>query len=227
MAIICRKYNLLFIMTPRTACTAIGELLCQHYGGEFLPSEDILDSKGFIAVQKKHSTLSEILEHKLLTPEEAKSLLKVAAVRNPFDSLLSLYFKQRLKYRPLLGDPTSWVNRSTRYGEFMRYAQAHSFSRWIFKSCYRKIIKSLLGFRPSMYADWTKGMDIVLRYESIEKDLKDAFNRMGIEWKADIPKVNLTEERANRDYRSCYYWPAVLAVSLAFSDDLKTYGYTF
>jgi len=227
MAIICRKYNLLFIMTPRTACTAIGELLCQHYGGEFLPSEDILDSKGFISVQKKHSTLSEILEHKLLTVEEAKSLLKIAAVRNPFDSLVSLYFKQRLKYRPLLGDPTSWVNRSPRYGEFMRYAQAHSFSQWIFKSCYRRIIKRLLGFRSSMYADWTEGMDMVLRYESIEKDLKDAFNRAGIEWKADIPKVNRTEERANRDYRSCYYRPAVLAVSLAFSDDLKTYGYTF
>ena len=44
MAIICRKYKLLFIMTPRTACTAIGELLCDHYDGEFLPGEDILDS---------------------------------------------------------------------------------------------------------------------------------------------------------------------------------------
>ena len=92
MAIICRKFNLLFIMTPRTACTAIGEFLCEHYSGEFLPAEDILDSRGFISVQKKHSTLAELLAHKLLTAREAKSLLKVAAVRNPFDSLVSLYF---------------------------------------------------------------------------------------------------------------------------------------
>src|SRR5436190_19337881 len=155
MAIICRKYNLLFIMTPRTACTAIGELLCQHYGGEFLPSEDILDSKGFISVQKKHSTLSEILEHKLLAVEEAKSLLKIAAVRNPFDSLVSLYFKQRLKYRPLLGDPTSWVNRSIGYARHMRYAQTHTFNEWVLKVSYRKLIKKFLRLRPSMFADYT------------------------------------------------------------------------
>src|SRR6266403_1335440 len=163
MAIICRKYNLLFIMTPRTACTAIGELLCQHYGGEFLPSEDILDSKGFISVQKKHSTLSEILEHKLLTAEEAKSLLKIAAVRNPFDSLVSLYFKQRMKYQPLLSDPSSWVNRSIGYAGHMRYARTHSFNKWVFKMSYRKFIKRLLKIRASMFADYTRGVDVILR----------------------------------------------------------------
>ena len=60
--------------------------------------------------QKKHSTLSELIKHKILAPEEAKSLLKIATVRNPFDSLASLYFKQKLKYQPLmatlfLGEP--------------------------------------------------------------------------------------------------------------------------
>ena len=120
MAIICRKYNFLFIMTPRTACTAIGELLCESYGGEFLPTEDILDSRGRIAIQKKHSTLRELLEHKILSPEEAKSLVKVATVRNPFDTLVSLYFKQRYKYQPLLSDPTSWVNRSPAYARNMQ-----------------------------------------------------------------------------------------------------------
>ena len=94
MAIICRQHGLLFIMTPRTACTAVGDLLCTHYGGEFIPSEDILDSHGFIAVQKKHSTLPELIKHKVLAPKEAKSLLKIAAVRNPFDSLVSLYFNK-------------------------------------------------------------------------------------------------------------------------------------
>jgi hypothetical protein len=109
MAIICRKYGLLFIMTPRTACTAIGELLCKHYGGEFLPPQDILNGNGGIAVQKKHSTLAELIRNDILTPEEADSLLKVAAVRNPFDTLVSLYFKQRYKYQPLLADRRAGV----------------------------------------------------------------------------------------------------------------------
>jgi len=227
MAIICRKYNLLFIMTPRTACTAIGELLCERFGGEFIPSHDIVDSRGLILVDKKHSTLSDLLKHKILTPEEAKSLVKVAAVRNPFDSLVSLYFKQRSKYQPLLGDPSSWVNRLPGYAKNMRYARAHSFNRWVLRVSYRKLIKRLLGFRPSMFADHTGGVDMVMRYESIESDLSEVFRKAGMGFKADIPVVNRTDERANSDYRSFYSRVAELTVTLAYSGDLRMYGYRF
>ena len=227
MAIICRKYNLLFIMTPRTACTAIGELLCERFGGEFIPSHDIVDSRGVILVDKKHSTLSDLLKHKILTPEEAKSLVKVAAVRNPFDSLVSLYFKQRSKYQPLLGDPSSWVNRLPGYAKSMRYARAHSFNRWVLRVSYRKLIKRLLGFRPSMFADHTHGVDMVMRYESIESDLSEVFRKAGMGSKADIPVVNRTNERDNSDYRSFYSRVAELTVTLAYSGDLRMYGYRF
>jgi uncharacterized protein YutE (UPF0331/DUF86 family) len=214
-------------MTPRTACTAIGELLCERFGGEFIPSEDILDPRGAILVDKKHSTLSDLIKHGILTTEEASSLLKAAAVRNPFDSLVSLYFKQRSKYQPLLGDPASWVNRLPRYARHMKYAQAHSFNRWVLKTSYRKLIKRLLGFRPSMFADHTRGVDVVMRYESIEEDLSEVFRRAGMAAKADIPQVNRTDERANRSYRSFYSRLAEVAVTLAYSGDLETYGYRF
>ena len=227
MAIICRKYNLLFVMTPRTACTAIGELLCQRAGGEFIPSAHLLDSRGLIRVDKKHSTLSDLIKHRILTTEEAKSLLKVAAVRNPFDSLVSLYFKQRSKYQPLLGDPASWVNRLPGYDKNMRYARAHSFNRWVLRVSYRKLIKRLLGFRPSMFADHTRGVDMVMRYESIEADLSEVFRKARMGSKANIPVVNRTDERANWDYRSFYSRVAELAVTLAYSGDLQMYGYRF
>ena len=227
MAIICRKYNLLFIMTPRTACTAIGELLCQSYGGEFIPSHDILDSRGLILVDKKHSTLSDLIKHKLLTTEEANSLLKVAAVRNPFDSLVSLYFKQRSKYQPLLGDPASWVNRLPGYARNMRYARAHSFNRWVLRISYRKLIKRLLGFRPSMFAEHTRGVDIVMRYENIEADLDAVFRKAGMGSSAKIPAVNRTSERPDSDYKSFYSCVAELAVTIAYSRDLEMYGYKF
>lgn len=214
-------------MTPRTACTAVGELLCEHYGGEFLPAEDILDSRGFISVQRKHSTLSELLAYNLLTAREAKSLLKVAAVRNPFDSLVSLYFKQRLKYQPLLADPTSWVHRSPGYVQSMRYAQRDSFNTWVFRVCYRKIIKRFLGLRASMFIDYTNGTDEIIRFESMVGDLKNAFSRAGITWKADIPSVNRTDERTDCNYRSFYSRPAAFAVAAAYSYDLRTFGYQF
>jgi hypothetical protein len=227
MAIICRKYNLLFIMTPRTACTAIGELLREHYSGEFLPAEDILDSRGFISVQKKHSTLAELFAHKLLTAREAKSLLKVAAVRNPFDSLVSLYFKQRLKYQPLLDNPSSWVHRLPGYARSMRYAQKDSFNAWVFRVAYRKIFKRLLGLRPSMFADHTNGVDEVIRFENIEEELRKVFNQAGVDWRAQIPRVNRTDEKTDHNYRSFYSRTAALAVTMAYSYDLKTYGYRF
>jgi hypothetical protein len=225
MAIICRKYNFLFIMTPRTACTAIGELLCQSYGGEFLPSDDMLDSRGRIAIQKKHSTLRELLEHKILSLEESKSLLKVAAVRNPFDTLVSLYFKQRYKYQPLLSDPTSWVNRSPAYARNMRYAQTHSFDRWVQKKCAKQLLKLALGFPRSMYSEYTYGMDRVLRYESIASDLSSAFATAGMANGA-IPVINRTEERIDRNYRSSYSRRSALMVRVAYADDLKKYEYT-
>lgn len=214
-------------MTPRTACTAIGQLLCERFGGEFIPTDDILDSRGRILVDKKHGTLSDLIKHGILTTEEAKSLLKVAAVRNPFDSLVSLYFKQRSKYQPLLGDSTSWVNRLPGYAENMRYARAYSFNRWVLRVSYRKLIKRLLGFHPSMFADHTRGVDMVMRYESVETDLSKVFRKAGMGSKADIPVVNRTGERTNGDYRSCYSRLAKLAVTLAYSGDLEMYGYRF
>jgi len=214
-------------MTPRTACTAVGELLCERFGGEFIPADDIVDSRGLILVDKKHSTLSDLIKHRILTTEEAESLLKVAAVRNPFDSLVSLYFKQRSKYQPLLGDPASWVNRLPGYAKNMRYARAHSFNRWVLRVSYRKLIKRFFGFRPSMFADHTRGVDVVMRYESIEADLSEVFRKTGMGSKADIPVVNRTNERVNWDYRPCYSRVAELAVTLAYSGDLEMYGYRF
>ena len=68
MAIICRKYKLLFIMTPRTACTAIGELLCDHYEwrifawGRYSRSPRI-----YIRSEEAQHTIAELLAHNLLT----------------------------------------------------------------------------------------------------------------------------------------------------------------
>jgi hypothetical protein len=225
MAIICRQHNLLFIMTPRTACTAIGDLLCKHYGGEFLPSEDILDSAGRVSVPKKHSTLSELIKSGLLTSTEASALLKVATVRNPFDTLVSLYFKQKYKYQPLLEDKTSWVNRSPTYARNMRYAQTHSFSRWILRKCSRQIAKRCFGIPPSMFYDYTCGVDVVMRYENINADLHAALESAGMPTGVPIPVVNETTERTRKDYRSSYSRLTASAVRVAFSEDIERYGY--
>jgi hypothetical protein len=227
MAIICRDHGLLFIMTPRTACTAIGQLLCTHYGGKYLPSEDILDKDGCIRIQQKHSTLSELIENHLLSREDAARLLKFAAVRNPFDSLVSLYLKQRTKYQPLLLDPNSWVNRSPAYARNMRYASTHSFSAWLLKKCRKQLLKRLLGIPPSMFIDYTSGTDAVIRYENLQPELNAVLKKAGLTVKTSLPMVNRTTERESSDYRRWYSRATAAAVRLAFADDLRRYGYKF
>ena len=86
MAIICTSYGLLFIMTPRKACTATGKLLLEKLDGEWIPKEDFTSSIDNSRVPRKHSTLNQLLENKLLTREESKKLLSFTTVRNPFDS---------------------------------------------------------------------------------------------------------------------------------------------
>ena len=227
MAIICKDYNLLFIMTPRTACTAIGDLLCKEYGGEYLPKEDILNSNGHIKLQKKHSTLGELINYGYITKEKANSMIKFATVRNPFDSLVSLYLKKRYKYKPLLQDPNSWVSRTPRYVKDIHYCQKHSFNQWVLRRSYRKIIKRLLGGNPSMFGAYMKGVDVILRYESISKDLESFFASNGIPTVGKIPEKNRTEERKKKDFKE-YYTPFTKwAVGFAYNFDLKTYGYKF
>jgi hypothetical protein len=213
-------------MTPRTACTAIGKLLCEKYGGEFLPQTDISDSKGRITVQQKHSTLGELLRYGVLADAEAKTLLKVASVRNPFDTLVSLYLKQRYKYQPLLADPGSWVNRAPTYARNMKYAQTHSFGRWVLRKCAKQMVKRALGHPPSMFVEYVRGMDRVLRYETISKDLQEVFAAAGM-GNAEIPVINRTDERTERDYRGSYTRLTATAVSVAYSDDLSRWGYAF
>ena len=49
-----------------------------------------------------------------------------------------------------------------------------------------------------MYDDYTEDVDVVLRYETLEKDLKTAFAQAGIPWKGSIARVNRTDERHSR-----------------------------
>ncbi len=227
MAVVCRELGLLFIMTPRTACTAVGDLLLTHYGGEYLPAQDILDKQGAIRVQQKHNTLSELVENGLLTTDESNSLLKFASVRNPFDSLVSLYIKQRWKYQPLLNDPASWVNRSPAYAKSMRYAANHSFKQWLFRKCRKQLLKRVLGGPPSMFINYTYGTNAVLKYENIEEELNSVLLKAGVSIKAQLPVINRTSERQSEDYRKWYSHSSIAAVRIAFADDLRRYGYTF
>ena len=226
MSIICRSYDLLFIMAPRTACTALGKLLLDEYDGEYIPDKDILDSNGHFKVQKKHCTFSQLIANKILSDKEASRLIKFTTIRNPFDSIVSLYTKKKYKYSPLLEDPDSWVHKLPDYAEDMKYAQNHSFDAWIFKNYKRSFVKRLSGFKPSIFEMFTGGMDEIIRFENLQEDFRELLDKANISKKLDIPSVNKTTER-KKDYKQYYSNFSRKFIEFTFKDDLKKYGYKF
>jgi hypothetical protein len=226
MAIICREHNLLFIMTPRTACTAVGTILLSDLNGEFIPPENIVDKQNFFIVQRKHCTLADLMNNGILSQKQSDKLLKFTTVRNPFDNLVSRYEKLHSKYQPLIDDLDSWVYQVPGFVDNMHYCQNHSFNRWIQKTYLKTALKRLLGGKPSMYQKFTEGMDAVLHFENLQNELDQLSASASPRFKLSIPRINPTTQRS-ADYRKYYSTASRTLIQFALKDDLKQYGYKF
>ncbi|NEP13608.1 MAG: sulfotransferase family 2 domain-containing protein [Symploca sp. SIO2C1] len=248
MAIICREYGLLYLMAPRTGCTAVEEVLEKELGGELVPPQDILDEKGNFRMHRRHHSLRAMFKHRLLTKEEAASFLKFSCIRNPYDSLASDYVKRATKYQHFIAEPTSWVHRLPGYVEDMEFCKTHSFDDWVVKhygsiygnrwqrslegvlrSSKRNRLKQALGIRTKpylMYGDYTADIDFVMRFENLQNDFDQVLERAGVPFKVTIPVVNKTDER-KADYREYYTERSRKIVQYVFREELERYDYGF
>jgi hypothetical protein len=227
MAILCRDLRLLFVQAPRTACTAIEILLVQRFGGESLPPENILDRDGFIRVQSKHCTIPQLRAEGLLPADYASRYTTLTTVRNPFDSLVSLYVKKRDKYEKDVADPTSWVHSVRGYVEDIEFCRTHTFSEWAMKRYAVGRLDRLLGKgRRSLYGRYTAGVETVMRFERLQQDFEAVMRRLGIEDGVTIPAVNRTAQRSSR-YQEYYTPETRKLVEYVFRDELTRYGYSF
>jgi hypothetical protein len=226
MAILCPKYKLLFIMTPRTACTAIGDLLIDTLGGEYLPTADILDQRGAMVVSRKHSTLPDLLAHGCLSADQRRQLLVFSCVRNPFDSLVSLYVKKAVTYQYLLNDPSAFIHRVPGYVQDMEWCRSHSFDEWIVTRYAPSIFDRILGRkRRPMFQRYTEGVDVVMRFERLQADFDSVLAQVGLP-PIGIPTTNRTPER-EVDYRRYYTPRSRRIVEYLSREDCERYGYHF
>lgn len=249
MAMICRKYGLLYLMAPRTGCTAVEDVLEKKLEGELIPPNDILDGDGNFIIHRRHHSLQAMFRHNLVTQEESASLLKFSCIRNPFDSLASDYEKRRSKYQHYIADPNSWVHRLPGYIEDMHFCTTHSFDDWIEKhygAMYSNGInrglqlvadrtrrggrvKKALGLRHhpyTMYGDYTTNMDVVMRFETLQQDFDHVLEQAGVPFQITIPVINKTQERAS-DYHQYYSERSRKIVEYIFRHELKHYNYKF
>lgn len=228
MAILCKKYNLLFIMTPRTACTAVGAVLIDELGGEYLPKEDILNEHGDFLLQKKHGTVKQLLDNKVLTAEELSNLFVVATVRNHFDSMYSLYMKQKVKYKPLIEDGSSWVHKIPGYADAIRYCQEHSFDDWLYKSFGVPWYKRMIDFgHRTLFIEHTAGTDYLMKFENLQGDFNKVLAEIGCTRQLTIPRVNETGVKSHNSYKLAYSKKSKRLLNYVFRKELKKYGYKF
>jgi sulfotransferase famil protein len=235
MPILSRSRRFLFLMAPQTACTAVGEgVLIPLLGGRYFPERPILDDAGSIVVGAKHATLQELRRHGLLSEEEAARLFKFTTVRNPFDSLVTQYVRLRTKWKDLIDDPESFVNRKPRMRERIRIAsEIPTLSEWVdyrlrVRGPRQRLRRPLSRYRRPrhMYRRYLDGADFVMRYERLQEDLNQVLETLGVAERLEIPRINVTETRTS-DYRS-YYTPRARAiVERVYAPDLERFGYAF
>ena len=229
MAILVRDKSFLFIMVPHTGCTAVGKVLVDSAGGEYLPAVPIKNASGTIIVPRKHNTLPQLLAHSVLTPHDRLGMLVAGTVRNPFDWLVSQY----LRFLPVrAGDQSGVVKTAAGYiqGDPRMTGAPEEFEAWLVNR-YRRPRRGPLGRilpkQSRKHVDWLEGVDAVMRFERLQGTFDELLRRVGIAEHLEIPVVNQTVSREGRDFREWYTPAARQIAEEAFSAYLKKYDYTF
>ncbi|MBA2337052.1 MAG: hypothetical protein H0V96_04715 [Acidimicrobiia bacterium] len=223
MAVISREHRFLFIQNPRTGSTAIGEgLLVPRFGAEIVGVPASHETAG-----DKHASADDLVQHGLLTADEVDRLYVFGAIRNPYDSLVSLYDKMHGEYAPLLDDPTSWVHKQPAYVASMRVAVDSGFSEWVIFHLTRRPVwqlpRATLSRGRSISPRYL-GLDRLLRFESLQGGVDAAMDDLGLP-RQEVPRVNVTRRRPG--YRIRYDATARWVARRAYRRYEQVFGYRF
>jgi len=225
-------------MVGGTGCSSVGKVLMDRFNGTYLPEENLYKN-GKMILQRKHTSIQDLLKHKLISRKKLSSYLAFATIRNPFDSIASHFARlEGATWENFLKQPDNWVYQSgDAYAKMLRrdihLAREQGFDAWLFKTLGVKSrikgwIKLILkkGYPPH----WAprvlkKGVAVVMRYEHLEKDFNSLLRQAGIEEWVVIPNINPTQ--AKRPYQGYYSPRSQALIEKLFANELAEYGYTF
>ena len=221
MAIISREHGYLFILNPRTGCTAIANgALIPHLGGEWLPPSDVRGGDGALLAPQKHTTVAQLRRAGLITDEQLRDLFVLVGVRNPFDSLVSLYEKIRQNYVRHFDDPTHWMHNNPRQVRLMKVAAEDGFNAWVRAKYPRAKVRKPLMFQ----APFMEAADFFIRLEQLQEDFSEAMTKVGLSG-VEVPRINTTKRE--RDYRPFYDRRSRRRIERVFAPSFARFGYRF
>lgn len=226
MAIICREKKLLFLLNPRTGGSAVANHLLKYFSGEWIPSKDILAPSGDILLQSKHQTLNDLYKFSLLNPEDLTDYVIFTNVRDPYDSLVSLFQKYRGRYAKWKEEGNYWANNSgKRLLNEIEFCSNHSFNQWIFTRYWKSAILSFCGLRKfSIYEEYPLGCTKILHKENLSSDFRNMLSEYKLEGNPEIEIYNETETKKEKPANPYNIFTKIL-VYLTYRDDFKNYGY--
>lgn len=213
MAILSRELGVLFIMTPHTGSTAIGDLLQERFDGVRIPTRRASGGGGGDGTMK-HATLAELLTQGHLSAEDRAGLVVAAGVRNPWDHVVTVYMRA-------LSGQGKWQGRRTRPRDI-------EFEPWLRARYAPSMLRRLRGHAPHRPKDYISGAEHIIRYEHLQADFDALLRRVGAT-PVEVPAVNVTvAKKEMARHWSAYYSPAARAiVAESYKDWIERFGYRF
>lgn len=186
MAVISRKLGYLFICAPGTGSSSASKFLIESYEGEWIPAEDVVYGEKQKTVSYKHSTIPQLLEIGALTQEELDGLFKFVAVRNPYQFWVSDWYRYR-RWEALLADPNSWISRNPKLVKRVEMAKTTPLREYI-----AALLQPMESRPRQLNAQHMKGVDRVIKQETLEEDINAIMKELGCFNGAEMPHVNVT-----------------------------------
>lgn len=214
MAVVSHKHRYLFILNPRTGCTALANgVLLPHLAGQWLPEQDI---PGAVM---KHTTMQQLRDTELLNGVASYTVF--GGIRNPFDSLVSLYTKIIKRYHKEIQNTDShFYLRNVRAREEADVAVHQGFNAWIKVKYSRALQREPIHF----HAKWIEGVEFFLRFEHLKEDWRRLCADLSIPY-IEIPVMNKTGR--DSDYRSFYDNESRAMIEQIFAPTLDRFDYEF
>lgn len=223
MAYLADSQKLLFFLNPRTGSTALSRHLQKHLKGRWLPSEDIR-RQGKLAVPWKHTTPDQLRAHDLW-PGDIDGLIPFTTVRNPFDSLVSLYSKLARDAEVAKSQGVAAVPGGAQRGKRALRASELGFNGWILENHAAGRISE--DGRETANQRFSKGCAHRLRFEHLQEDFDEMCRLEGLAPLEPIARINKTDVRQDASYRDWYTQETRDRLLLWFRWDLDELGYRF
>jgi Sulfotransferase family len=200
--IISHKYKFVFVKTYKTAGTSLETYLSDYCGDEDILTEIYPPVSNHQArnVGAFYNHMPASLIRRALGHSLWGSYFKFCVERNPWDKVLSYYWMERHRAGGLLG-----------LDDFLTSEQ--------------------IGINWPLYTDEDQNrpiVDKVLRYESLDEDLKAVFDQLSLPWNGKLTPKAKSEYRSDRThYREVLTASQADQIAQRFKKEIDWHGYQF